>query len=118
MILSFPTLCGPTTKKPLSFLFVFPKYNIKQNFKIQTTPLLTSTIKSNSNWRAFIKCMFECRDKELSRNRTISEPVGEGGKGGHVTPEPGTTPRPRSVRYSPGILSPTSPVGSVSAGKV
>jgi len=56
------------------------------------------------------------RDKELSRNRTISEPVGEGGKGGHVTPEPGTTPRPRSVRYSPGILSPTSPVGSVSAG--
>ena len=58
-----------------------------------------------------------CRDKELSsRNRTISEPVDGSVKAGHVTPEPGTTPRPRSVRYSPGILSPTSPGGSVSAG--
>jgi len=58
------------------------------------------------------------RDRDyLSRNRTISEPVD--GKPGHVTPEPGTSaprPRPMSMRYSPGIMSPTSPVGSVTAG--
>ena len=59
------------------------------------------------------------RDKDsLARNRTISEPVGEAGKPGHTTPDPGSSsrPRPMSMRYSPGILSPTSPVGSVSAG--
>lgn len=58
------------------------------------------------------------RQEYLSRNRTISEPVCEGGKAGHVTPEPGSGPRcpPVSVRYSPSIMSPTSPVGSVSAG--
>lgn len=64
----------------------------------------------------------ERQEQYLSRNRTISEPVCEGGKAGHVTPEPGVTGssssrcRPMSVRYSPSILSPTSPVGSVSAG--
>ena len=44
--------------------------------------------------------------------------MGEAGKPGHTTPDPGSSsrPRPMSMRYSPGILSPTSPVGSVSAG--
>jgi len=56
------------------------------------------------------------KDKDFCRNRTISEPVGEGGKQGTTTPDGGSgkTPRPSSQRYSP--LSPTSPVGSVSAG--
>jgi len=63
--------------------------------------------------------------RNMERNRTISEPPFEaGGKPGQVTPEPGMKPpRPHSVRYgsystSPNTnpLSPTSPVGSVSAG--
>jgi len=63
--------------------------------------------------------------RNMERNRTISEPPWEGGgKPGQVTPEPGMKPpRPHSVRYgsystSPNTnpLSPTSPVGSVSAG--
>ena len=65
--------------------------------------------------------------RQVERNRTISEPPWDTllGKAGQVTPEPGMKPgRPLSVRYgsystSPntvGPLSPTSPVGSVSAG--